>query len=383
MNAITKHSERRLVTLLRSEGPLSRVQIAALLNVQPSTVTRLVNDLFERDILEEVADPDRSGRRGYPSKLVKLRADSFHSAGVFVDPGTLFTCVVDSHGQLLSEETKPIVNRNFEAVFNDAGQMVSRQISGLGLDPDGFIGCGISYPGQHTNKPGKVLRTTYLAEWPDIDARTDLEPFFGMPVHQLNDAKSACLGELLFGICKPIHNFCYVWLSYGIGGAAVIGQTLYLGQNMVTAEFGGLFPKSQPRPSGQDLLDTLARAGLPFNRLEDIPPEVMAGPVVHAWGSRAIEQLRWLSLVIMRTFAPEAIVFGGRLGDPVLDRICRELSDMTTLGEDYAIDMPRILRATTDVKPHLGAAALPLYFGTSTAPNIGTLAGRGAVSSPA
>lgn len=366
MNVITKQSERRLVTLLRSQGPMSRLQIAGLLNVQPSTVTRLVSDLFDRDILEEVVDPDRSGRRGFPSKLVKLRADSFHSAGVFVDPGTLFTGIVDSNGKLLSEQKKPIVDRNFEAVFGDAGRMVARQIAALGLDPDGFIGCGISYPGQHTNKPGKVLRTTYLSEWPDIDARTDLEPFFGMPVHQLNDAKSACLAELLFGICRPINNFCYVWLSYGIGGAAVIDKSLYLGRNMVTAEFGGLFPKSQPRPSGQDLLDTLARTGQPFGRLEDIPPAVMQGPVVEAWVVRAIEQLRWLSLVIMRTFAPEAIVIGGRLADPILNRICAELSALTALGEDYAIEMPRFLRASTDLKPHLGAAALPVYFGTNS-----------------
>jgi len=367
MNTITKQNERRLVTLLRSKGPITRMQISELLSVQPSTVTRLVNDLFMRDILEEVADPERSGRRGFPSKLVGLRADSFYSAGVFVDPGTLFTCIVDSHGKLLSEESRLIVDRNFESVFGHAGRMIDRQILDLGLNRNAFIGCGISYPGQHTNKPGKVLRTTYLAEWPDIDARTDLEPFFDMPVHQLNDAKSACLAELLFGICKPIHNFCYIWLSYGIGGAAVIRQNLYLGERMVTAEFGGLFPKSQPRPSGQDLLDTLAQAGHAFTRLEDIPDALLSGPVVQAWVDRAIGQLRWLSLVIMRTFAPEAIVIGGRLGDPILDRICQELGQMETLGEDYAIEMPAFLRAETDHKPQLGAAALPVYFGTSIA----------------
>lgn len=367
MDAITKPSARRLITLLRSEGPMSRVQIASALNVQPSTVTRLVNELFEQGILSEEQDPERSGRRGYPSKLLKLRADGLLSAGVFVDPDTLFTCIVDLHGTLLSEETKSIVDRNFQTVLGDAGRMVTSQMARLNLEPGDFIGCGISYPGQHTNKPGKVLRTTYLAEWPDIDARTDLEPFFGMPVHQLNDAKSACLAELLFGACKPIRNFCYIWLSYGIGGGAVINQSLYLGRDMIAAEFGGLFPKSLPRPSGQDLLDTLARAGLPSARLEDIPPAVLAGPVVRDWVDRAIDQLRWLSLVIMRTFAPEAIVIGGRLADPILNQICSRLSAMDSLGEDFAIQPPTFLRALSDRKPQLGAAALPVYFGTNSA----------------
>lgn len=367
MNAITKQSARRLVTLLRSEGPMSRVQIASALSVQPSTVTRLVNELFEQGILLQEADPDRSGLRGYPSKLIKLRADSLLSVGVFVDPDTLFTCTVDGHGKLLSEDSKSISDRNFQAVLGDAGRMVAQQMADLGLDSSNFIGCGISYPGQHTSKPGKVLRTTYLSEWPDIDARTDLEPFFGMPVHQLNDAKSACLAELLFGACRPIRNFCYIWLSYGIGGGAVIDQSLYLGRDLTAAEYGGLFPKSQPRPSGQDLLDTLAKEGIPVARLEDIPADVLAGPVVRAWVDRAIQQLRWLSLVISRSFAPDAIVIGGRLADPILNRICAELAAMKTLGEDFAVQPPTFLRAITDKKPQLGAAALPVYFGTNSA----------------
>ena len=367
MSAIIKNSARRLVTLLRSEGPLSRYEIASALNVQPSTVSRLVHELLEQDILAEKIDPDRSGRRGFPSKLVTLRPNSLLSAGVFVDPDVLFTCIVDSHGKLLSEETKSIVDRNFTTVLGDAGRMVARQRAALGLEASEFIGCGISYPGQHTNKPGKVLRTTYLSEWPDIDARTDLEPFFGMPVHQLNDAKSACLAELLFGACGPIRNFCYIWLSYGIGGAVVINQSLYLGRNLASAEFGGLFPKSQPRPSGQDLLDTLARAGQPTARLEDIPSDILQGPVVTAWVDRAIVQLRWLSLVIARTFAPDAIVIGGRLADPILNRICAELAGPVPLGEDFVLQPPGFLRAISDKKPQLGAAALPVYFSTNSA----------------
>lgn len=369
MAPVIRSSARRLVTLLRSEGPMSRFQIASLMNVQPSTVTRLVQEMLEQGILAEETDPDReqTPRRGFPSKLITLRPESLLSAGVFVDPDMLFTCIVDSHGNLLSEETRSIVDRNFTTVLGDAGRMVERQRLALGLNAHDFIGCGISYPGQHTNMPGKVLRTTYLSEWPDIDARSDLEPFFGMPVHQLNDAKSAGLAELLFGACKPIRNFCYVWLSYGIGGAAIINQNLYLGANMASAEFGGLFPKSQPRPSGQDLLDTLRRAGQPWARLEDIPAEVLSGPVVTAWVDRAIAQLRWLSLVIARTYAPDAIVIGGRLADSILNRICTELSGPEPLGEDFVLQPPMFLRALADKKPQLGAAALPLYFATNSA----------------
>lgn len=364
MTLITSATGRRLVTLLRARGALSRTQLGAALNVQPSTITRLVDQLLAQGLLLEEVDPARKGQRGFPAKRLSLRPESFLSAGVFVDPGTLFTCIVDSTGTLLSETEQPIIDRDFTSVFTMAGQSVARQLSDLSLTAENFIGCGISYPGQHTNKPGKVLRTTYLADWPDIDARTDLEPFFHMPVHQLNDAKAACLAELLFGACKQIPNFCYIWISYGIGGGAVIDQELYNGRDMSAAEYGGLFPKSGPRPSGQDLLNTLAANGHTFTRLEDVPAEVLEGQTVAAWVARATEQLRWLSLVIMRTFAPQAIVLGGRLPNPILDLLHAALVKTENLGEDYRLDMPLFLRAQADGKPQLGAAALPIYLGS-------------------
>ena len=365
MAEIRSRGAGRLVTLLRAKGPLTRTQIAQELNVRPSTITRTVNELFDLGLLLEEADPDRKGRRGYPSKLVGLRPEGLRSAGVFIDPDRLFSCLVDSQGGLLSEESQPITDRSFETVLGNASAMIERQMRGLGLTPADFIGCGISYPGQHTARPGRVMRTPYFADWPEIDAPNDLAPYFSMPVYQLNDAKSACLGEMLFGACKPVQNFCYIWLSYGIGGAAVIGQSLYLGRDQTAAEFGGLFPKSQPRPSGQDLLDTLARAGQVFSRLEDIPPETITGPVVAAWVERAVTQLRWLSLIIMRSFAPDAIVIGGRLPEPLLDRLHQSLDGMDTLGEDYAQRAPVFLRAAMDAKPQRGAAAVPVYYGTN------------------
>ncbi len=365
MAEIKSRGAGRLVTLLRAKGPLTRTQIAQELSVQPSTVTRTVNELFDLGLLVERPDPDRKGQRGYPSKLVGLRPEGLRAAGVFIDPDRLFTCLVDSQGALLTEDSRPITDRRFETVLGDASAMIRRQMRELGLVPGDFIGCGISYPGQHTAQPGRVMRTAYLGDWPEIDARNDLAPYFGMPVYQLNDAKSACLGEMLFGACKPVQNFCYIWLSYGIGGAAVIGQSLYLGRDQTAAEFGGLFPKSQPRPSGQDLMDTLARAGHPFARLEDIPPAILGGPIVADWARRAVGQLRWLSLIIMRSFAPDAIVIGGRLPEPLLDRIHRDLAATQDLGEDYAQRPPVFLRAAMDSKPQLGAAAVPVYFGTN------------------
>ena len=58
---------------------------------------------------------------------------------------------------------------------------------------------------------------------------------------------------------------------------------------------------------------------------------------------------------------------GGRLADPILNRICAELAGPVPLGEDFVLQPPGFLRAISDKKPQLGAAALPVYFSTNSA----------------
>lgn len=369
LNTLQKPSARRLIQLLRSQGPVSRLKLADLLDVQPSTVTRIVNQLLDDGLVVEEADPNRAGRRGYPSKLLQLRPMGLLSAGVFIDPERYYTCIVNALGEVLSEETSSITDRGFSQLMELIGASVDRQTRQLGLQPDRFIGCGISYPGQHTSKPGIVRQTQYFSEWPEIDASKDFAPYFDMPVHQLNDAKCACLAELLFGSCRSVRNFNYVWLSHGIGGAAVIDQSLYLGKSASAAEFGGLFPKSQPRPSGSDLLATIKEAGLAADNLEHISKAELQHESILNWVDRVEQQLKWLSLVITRTMSPDAIVLGGRLPDAIFSELIERLSASKSLGEDHFGPHPTFIRAEADKKPHLGAAALPLYLTTS--PNAG------------
>lgn len=202
---------------------------------------------------------------------------------------------------------------SFVRLMTEAGASVNRLVDRAGIDRSRIAGCGVSYPGQYSADPTQVIRIRQFRDWPRVNVERDLTPYFGMPVRHMNDAKAACMAELYHGACRSLNNFCHIWLSYGIGGAAVVDQKPYLGRNNLAAEWGGLFPKSRPRPSGQDLLDVLAGEGIVLDRLSDLDESHLSLPVVAAWRERATEQLQWLCLVIARTFAPDAIVVGGTL----------------------------------------------------------------------
>ena len=65
---------RRIVADLRREGPMSRADLARLLDITPSTVTRITGQMIADGLLSEMPDPNRLGRKGYPARLLDLMA---------------------------------------------------------------------------------------------------------------------------------------------------------------------------------------------------------------------------------------------------------------------------------------------------------------------
>ena len=111
---------------------------------------------------------------------------------------------------------------------------------------------------------------------------------------------------------------------------------------------GQYYPYGAPRPSGQDLLETLRAAGFAagdFDALDHLP--AAAGPVVSQWIERAGAQLRGDVARVGRFFGPEAIILAGRLPPPM----------MTRLAE--ATDLDAVLRSVDDLPiPPLHASSL-------------------------
>jgi predicted NBD/HSP70 family sugar kinase len=355
------YNVRRILAALRAEGPQARADLARLLDLSPPTVTRLTADMLRDGLVVEEPDPARDGLKGYPAKLLSLVPRSIFAAGVYIDPDRIMTCLCDLSGEPLSLEEVPLADTSFQGIMEAASDSVRNQVARAGIDRSRLAGCGVSYPGQYSESPHQVMRIRQFSGWPKINVSRDLEPFFGMPVHHMNDAKAACLAELYYGACRDVQNFCYIWLSYGIGGGAVIDQRPYIGSNGRAAEWGGLFPKSRQRPSGQDLLDRLNAAGLELGRLRDITADHLAHPIATEWCDHAAEQLQWLCLVIARTYSPDAIVFGGTLDDSLIQAFIDRIAASPQLGEDYIFAPPQLLRARLDRLPQLGAAALPLH----------------------
>lgn len=359
------YNERRLIEMLRGRGSMSRTELARDMDVSAPTLTRLTSSLLEAGMIREADEARTGGGRGKPSTALELDPDGLFTLGIYFNPDDLRICVADLNGQIRAEIRQDLQDHSFQHIMSIAEPAAREVVLKAKIDTSRILGCGLSFPGHFSRNPGHVFQIPQFASWHDVDVDRDFQPFFDYPVHHENDGKAVILSELYYGVGRNLANFAMIWLTYGIGGGVVVQRHLYRGSNRNAGEFGGLFPKSHHRPSGQDLCNQLASGGITINRLCEIDESYADHPKVTEWLGRATDQLRALALTVARTLDPSAIVFGGSLPDWLIGEIVKRLGSLESLGEDFFVEPPEIRKSGLSEVPHLGAATIPLYRATT------------------
>jgi glucokinase len=114
------------------------------------------------------------------------------------------------------------------------------RVAQLVLTAAGEKGCGgvgIGAPGNIDERTGTIRFSPNLG-WRDVPLRSLVERRIKHPVHLLNDARCATLGEFLYGSGKGTTEFALITLGTGIGGGFVSGARLILGNTMGAGEVG-------------------------------------------------------------------------------------------------------------------------------------------------
>ena len=97
------------------------------------------------------------------------------------------------------------------------------------------LGVGMAVPGLMQWPEGLNLFSPSFG-WHDVPIRTLMEDRLGQPVMVDNDIRAAALAEHYFGAAQQTHSAVVLDVSYGVGGAVIIGGRLYRGAHGTAAE---------------------------------------------------------------------------------------------------------------------------------------------------
>jgi glucokinase-like ROK family protein len=221
---------------LRTNAPISRAALAETTGLNKTTVSSLVNELIERQFVQEIGLASPSA--GRPATLLKLNP----TAGFIVscEIGTYFILVI------CTDFSPKVIWRHQEPFDLELGQhaIIERMLAILnqaieaGCSASGpLLGITIGIPGLVDQSTGTLLFAPNLG-WKDLPVRAILQESFKVPLFVDNEANIAALGEHYFGAAQGYEEVLYISAGVGLGGGIVHGGRVFSGVTGVGAEFG-------------------------------------------------------------------------------------------------------------------------------------------------
>jgi predicted NBD/HSP70 family sugar kinase len=221
-----------------AEETLSRGEIANLLGVSPSTVTKAVTPLLANGYLEEV-DAVRLGTLsvGRPSRRLRVNKARHAAIGVKVREDRLIGVLTNLRTEVLDYRTMSIADPSPEAVL-DAVETVARGlITSAGGEDNHVLGLGVGISG-HVDAAQRRSRHSALLGWHEVDVGEWLSSRTGLHTIVSNDVNALAVGLRWFGEGRNCESFVVVTLGTGVGCGLFLNGRLHVGVSGMAGEIG-------------------------------------------------------------------------------------------------------------------------------------------------
>ncbi|MBX6353462.1 MAG: ROK family transcriptional regulator [Thermoflavifilum sp.] len=235
--AFIKALNRSIVlNLIRTQSPISRTQIAKITGLNKATVSALVDELIQDNLVQEIGHGHaRVGRRPV---LLLFNANAGHVIGVDLGVNYIRVLATDLAARAHHAYESPLdpgapLDANLRLVID----LVRQAADTLPASQLGIVGVGVGVPGLVDYNTGTVINAPNL-HWRDLPLRERLEHELQMPVFVDNEANAGALGEKLFGCGKEVSDLVYVSVGIGIGTGVIVGGELMRGRRGLAGEFG-------------------------------------------------------------------------------------------------------------------------------------------------
>ncbi len=379
------HNKTLILKTIYDQEEISRAGVARITHLTRPTVSSIVTELLEDELVAEVGHGPSVG--GKPPILLSVVENSRHLIGIDLANSEFRGAVINLRGNIIHHESLPVNDRDGEAALKLAYELIDKLIAAA-TSP--ILGIGIGTPGLMNPVDGIVRKAVNL-DWQDLPLRDLLEERYNLPAYIANDSQVAALAEYTFGRNQEASNLIVVKVGRGTGAGIVIGGHLYYGDGYGAGEIGHIKVVSNGelcRCGHHGCLETVvssqaivrrARAIMQNNpqtllyQFADAPDAVNTEVVLQAFeaGDEDLRQVvvkmgRHLGVAIANLVGIlniKSIIIGGslaRLGPVFIEPVKQEMAEhvQITQAQETVVDVADL---GSDIVV-LGAAALLLAY---------------------
>lgn len=221
---------------IRKHAPLSRAQISEQTGLNKATVSNLVMELIEHNLVLEIGPGESSG--GRKPVMLLFNENAGYAIGIDLGVNYIRGVLVDLNGNIEQEYYQKLANQKRELAFDALVQSIDMLIKQAPESIYGIVGIGVGAPGI-VDQDGTILFAPNM-KWREVPLQKMLEGKYDLPIIIDNEANAGAQGEQKYGAGKGIRNQIYLSVGYGIGSGMILDKELYKGTSGFSGELGHL-----------------------------------------------------------------------------------------------------------------------------------------------
>jgi predicted NBD/HSP70 family sugar kinase len=225
-------NRNRIYQLVYQRGSISKPEIAAELGISLPTAIQNVKALQLDGLLEEGTTLESTGGRKAVSVVCAKNAK--FALGTDITRNHISIVLINLAADIIESIRIEKPYENTPAYYQEVVRLIEQLVSVTGVNPADILGAGFSIPGILT-RDGQMIIYSHVLEVAALQCSAICRGLT-YPAVLCNDANAGGIAEMW----KRTHhdNAVYLSLSNTVGGAILLYNELYIGDNQRGGEFG-------------------------------------------------------------------------------------------------------------------------------------------------
>ncbi len=242
----------RILRLIWQSKKVSRVEIASILKMDKSTVTKIIAELIDRNLAREAESGESGPQGGRKPVFLEINGSYACSGGIEINPERIYVCLEDFCGTILFEYLQEITPESYEqkgflGFLREGIDLLQANADRLRVK---IAGIGIGIPGMVDVENETIIQSIPLLIEESLSVQKEVQLWTKIPIFIENDARCCCYTEQILAKNPNAKNIMFVLaehrplqpvkdspknLSVGLG--LILNGKIYHGANSTAGEF--------------------------------------------------------------------------------------------------------------------------------------------------
>jgi N-acetylglucosamine repressor len=326
----------KILSIVRECEQIHQTELARMLGIEKSTVSRIVKKLTDDDLLINAGELPAGKTGGRKSVLLQLNPEGAYAVAIDLGVEKSILALVNQQGRIKSrKELATPANKSPDSIIQFLQTQITAFLKRKSLKGLNVLGIGIASPGIIDCQKGELISTFCFDGWRNVPLASVLSTRIGMPVFLDNNVRLEAIGEKCFGVCRGINDFLCISTHYGIGLGIFSGGKIFRGAHHQAGDMHLSLDREGPkcRCGRKGCIEALAGTKVILERfknkgitcIDDICDAVTDGNTeIQECLKESGEYIGQFVAHLTELFDPEKVVLGGPLmfaGDVLFDAV--------------------------------------------------------------